>query len=64
MPTRRELAKVLAAKGDLTGAIENLQRALSTQRRIFERGDHPDIAATMCELERLQALQRDVQRPD
>ncbi len=62
--TRRELAKVLTARGDLTGAIENLQQALATQRRILEREDHPDVAATQRELERLQALQRDVLRPD
>lgn len=52
------------AKGDLTGAIGNLQQALATLRRIFERDDHPDIAATLRELERLQALQRDLQRTD
>jgi len=62
--TRRELAKVLAARGDLTGAIENLQQALAIQRRVFERDDHPDIVASERELERLQTLQRDVQRPD
>ncbi len=62
--TRRELAKVLVAKGNLTGAIDNLQQALATLRRIFEHGDHPDVVATLRELERLQALQRDVQRPD
>jgi hypothetical protein len=43
---------------------ENLQRALATLRRIPERNDHPDVAATQRELARLQALQRDVQRPD
>lgn len=62
--TQRELANVLAAKGDLTGAIESLQQALATQRRIVEREDAPDVAATLRRLERLQALQRDVQRPD
>jgi hypothetical protein len=62
--TRRELAKVLVATGDLTGAIANLHQALAAQRRIFEPEDHPDIAATQRELERLLALQRDVQRPD
>jgi tetratricopeptide (TPR) repeat protein len=61
--TRRELAKVLAAKGDLTGAIENLQLALATQHQILERDD-PDVVASERELARLQALQRDLQRPD
>jgi DNA-binding SARP family transcriptional activator len=55
---------ILVARGDLTGAIENLRQTLATLRRIPEREDHPDIAATLRELERLQALQRDVQRPD
>lgn len=62
--TRQELAKVLVAKGDLAGAIDNLQQALATLRRIFKRDDHPDIAAMLRELERLQGLQRDLQRTD
>lgn len=62
--TRRELAKILTATGDLTSAIENLQQALATLRRIHEREDHPDVVSTLRELERLQALQFDVQRPD
>jgi tetratricopeptide (TPR) repeat protein len=63
--TQRELAKVLAAKGDLTGAIERLQQVLATQRVVLERTDHQDhqdVAATLRELERLQALRRDIQR--
>jgi len=62
--TRRELATVFTAKGDLVGAIEHLERALTTLRRIFERDDHSEIAATLRELERLQGLQREVQRSD
>jgi tetratricopeptide (TPR) repeat protein len=61
--TRREFAEVLAAKGDLTGAIDQLQQALAALRGLLERDD-PNIAATLRELERLQALQRDVQRAD
>jgi tetratricopeptide (TPR) repeat protein len=64
--TRRELASVLVAKGDLTGAIKNLQQTLATLRRIFKfkRGVHPDIASTLSELELLRALQGDLQRTD
>ena len=62
--TRQELASVLVAKGDLTGAIENLQQALAALRRILERDDHPDVVAAQRELERLQVVQREVQRPD
>ncbi|HEX7838800.1 MAG TPA: tetratricopeptide repeat protein, partial [Kofleriaceae bacterium] len=62
--TRRTLADVLVAKGDLAAALGHLERALPTLRRIFERDDHPEIAAMRRELERLQRLQRDLQRTD
>jgi tetratricopeptide (TPR) repeat protein len=62
--TRRALAGVLVARGDLAGAIEHLERALVTLRKIHERDDHPEIAATLRELERLQRMQRDLQRAD
>jgi tetratricopeptide (TPR) repeat protein len=61
---RRDLASVLVAQGNLVGAIEHLQQVLATLQQRFERDDHPDIVATRQQLERLQALQRDVQRPD
>jgi tetratricopeptide (TPR) repeat protein len=60
--TRRALAGVLTARGELVGAIGHLERALVTLRRIFEREDHPDIMATRQELERLQQLERELER--
>jgi len=53
---QRELARVSLARGDLPGAIDHLEQALATLRRIDDQ--HPDIASTCRELERLQALQR------
>jgi tetratricopeptide (TPR) repeat protein len=60
--THRALANVLVAKGDLVGACEHLERGLAIQRRIFELDDHPEVAATLHELERLQGLQRELER--
>lgn len=62
--TRQELAKLLAARGDVTGAIDQLQRAVATRRRIHERDDHPELAAMLRELDRLHAVQRRAQRAD
>lgn len=62
--TRQELARVLVARGDLTGALDNLRQALATRRRIHERDDHPHVASILSELDRLQRLQRNLQNTD
>lgn len=62
--TRRELAKVLTAKGDLPAAIEQLQHALAVLEEVLQGGTHPILAGMADEVERLCSLQRDVQRPD
>jgi tetratricopeptide (TPR) repeat protein len=62
--TRQELAKVLVARGDVTGAIDQLRRAVATRRKIHERDDPPELASMLRELDRLQELQRRLQRTD
>jgi tetratricopeptide (TPR) repeat protein len=62
--TRQELARVLVARGNVTGAIDELQHAVITRRRIHGRDDHPELASMLRELDRLQELQRRLQRAD
>lgn len=59
---RIELARILTAKGQLTGARVSLQQALTTLQDIHGDDGHPDIELVHDKLSALQDLQSSLQR--